>query len=110
VGFVLSGATVLFRPFPFEVRNAQGLLTGMEGLGLLALCVLGWRRFGRLPGEILRRPYAAFAFVYTFAFVYAFSSIGNFGILARQRSQLLPLLFVVLCVSTSQGADREVES
>ena len=50
------------------------------------------------PLELLRRPYVAFALVYTFAFIYAFSSLGNFGILARQRSQLLPVLFVVLCI------------
>ena len=98
VGFVLSGVTVLFRPFPFEVRNAQALLTSLEGLTLLGLAALSRRRLARLPGELVRRPYVAFALVYTFAFIYAFSSIGNFGILARERSQLLPVLFVVLCL------------
>jgi hypothetical protein len=98
LGFVLSGVTVLFRPFPLEVRNAQAMLTSLEGLGLLALVVVSLRRLVRLPLEVLRRPYVAFALVYTFAFIYAFSSLGNFGILARQRSQLLPVLFVVLCI------------
>jgi hypothetical protein len=98
VGFVISGVTVLFRPFPFESRNALSILTSLEGLALLAFTVLSVRRLARLPLELLRRPYAAFAAVYTFAFIYAFSSIVNFGILARQRSQLLPVLFVVLCI------------
>jgi hypothetical protein len=97
-GFVWAGVTVLFRPFPGEVRNAQGMVTSLEGLLLLGLCLLAVRRFVRLPREILRRPYAAFALVYTFAFIYAFSSIVNFGILARQRSQLLPLVLVLLCI------------
>ncbi len=98
VGFALSGVTVLFRPFPFEVGNAQALLTSLEGLALLALGALSLRRLVSLPRELLRRPYVAFAVVYTFAFIYAFSSLVNFGILARQRSQLLPVLFVVLCI------------
>jgi hypothetical protein len=107
VGFVLAGGTVLFRPFPGEVRSAQGLLTSLEGLTLLGLCLLATRRFVRLPLEILRRPYAAFALVYTFAFVYAFSSVVNFGILARQRAQLLPLVLVLLCIPRSRRLSSE---
>ena len=99
LGFALGGVTVLFRPFPMEAHNAQAVLAGLEGVALLVLCVASLRRLARLPREVLRRPYAAFAVVYTFAFVYAFSSVVNFGILARQRAQLLPALFVVLCLS-----------
>jgi hypothetical protein len=107
VGFVLDGVTVLFRPFPFEVHNVPAMLTSLEGLALLILCGLSVRRLARLPRELLRRPYVAVAIVYTFAFIYAFSSLGNFGILARQRSQLLPALFVVLCIPQS-GASRDI--
>ena len=98
VGFALAGVTVLFRPFPLEVRSPQGVLTSLEGVALLVICGLSLRRLRRLPLELFRRPYLAFGVAYTFAFVYAFSSLGNFGILARQRSQLLPLLFVILCI------------
>jgi hypothetical protein len=98
VGFVVSGMTVLFRPFPFEVRNAQALLTSLEGLALLALIVMSRRRLSRLPAEVFRRPYVAFSLAYMFAFIYAFSALQNFGLLARERSQLLPVLFVVLCL------------
>lgn len=98
IGFVLAGVTVLFRPFPFEVHNAQAMLSSLEGLSLLALCIVSLRRLVRLPVEMFRQPYVACALVYVFAFVYAFSSIANFGILARQRAQLLPILFVILCI------------
>ena len=107
VGFVLSGVTVLFRPFPFEVGNAQGMLSALEGLALLALCALSLRRLARLPVAVFKRPYLAFGLGYTLAFVYAFSSIVNFGILARQRAQLLPLLFVVLCIPRRESADPD---
>jgi hypothetical protein len=106
IGFVLAGVTVLFRPFPFEVHNAQAMLAGLEGLFLLALCVVSLRRLVRLPGELFRRPYVACALVYVFAFTYAFSSIANFGILARQRAQLLPMLFVILCIPRTDSAGR----
>ncbi|HKN91527.1 MAG TPA: hypothetical protein VJ622_14730, partial [Acidimicrobiia bacterium] len=102
-GFALSGVTVLFRPFPFEVRNAQAMLTSLEGLSLLALCALSFRRLARLKVELPRRPYLVFGFVYTLAFVYAFSALQNFGILARERSQLLPALFVLLCIPKPVG-------
>lgn len=107
VGFVLSGATVLFRPFPFEVRNVQAMLTSLEGLALLVVCVLSLRRLVCLPVELFRRPYAAFAVVYTLAFIYAFSALENFGILARQRSQVLPVLFAVLCISRSRALSSD---
>lgn len=106
VGFVLDGVTILFRPFPFEVHNAAAMLTSLEGLALLILCALSVRRLARLPRELARRPYVAFAVVYTFAFIYAFSSLVNFGILARQRSQLLPALFVVLCLPEPERRSR----
>ncbi|HLJ08028.1 MAG TPA: hypothetical protein VKX24_05795 [Acidimicrobiia bacterium] len=108
-GFVAAVATVLFRPFPFEVRNAQSLLASLEGLSLLGLCVLAFRRLARLPAEGSRRPYLIFALVYTLAFIYAFSALGNFGILARERSQLLPVLFVLLCIPRP-GAQRMPDS
>ncbi len=101
VGFALGGSTVLFRPFPFEAHNAQALMASFEGVALLVLCCLALRRLARVPREVFRRPYVAFTVVYTFAFIYAFSSLGNFGILARERSMLLPALFVALCVPRS---------
>jgi hypothetical protein len=35
-------------------------------------------------------------------FIVAFSSIGNAGILARQRSQMLPLLFLAFAVPATK--------
>jgi hypothetical protein len=102
-GFVFDGVTVLFRPFPIEAHNVQAVMAGLEGIAILVVCVGSRRRLARVPRELLRRPYAAFALVYTFAFIYAFSSINNFGILVRERSQLLPVLFVVLCLPLPGG-------
>jgi len=99
-GFALGAVTVLFRPFPFEAHNVQAVLAGLEGMALVLLCAWSGRRLAGLPRQVFRRPYAAFALVYTFAFVYAFTSVVNFGILVRQRAQLLPVLFVIMCLPT----------
>jgi hypothetical protein len=40
----------------------------------------------------------AFVVVYSLLFVFAFSSIANFGILARERTQVLPFFLVLLAV------------
>jgi uncharacterized membrane protein len=43
-------------------------------------------------------PYVTYAIVYLLIFFFAFGTIGNFGILARQRTQAMPLLFVLLAL------------
>jgi hypothetical protein len=91
--------TVLFRPFVFEANNALALLSAVEGLLLLLFSLkrLPWilAAFKRLR----REPYIAQAIVYTLLFVIAFSSLPNFGLLARQRVQLYPFYFVLLCIA-----------
>ena len=87
--------TVLFRPFPWEAHNAQAVVSSIEGLALVALMVLSWRRLLRLPKLLLRRPYVAFCVIYMILFVYAFSAFSNFGILVRERVQVLPFFLVL---------------
>jgi hypothetical protein len=57
------------------------------------------RRVGRGLVSALRNPYLAFVVVYFTGFVLAFSSLANFAILARERVQVLPMFFALLCVS-----------
>lgn len=90
--------TVLFRPFLFEARGVAGIVTALEGMVLLGLFVWNAPRLARLPAMMIARPYVAFALVYTLVFAFAFSAISNFGILARQRTQLFPIAVVVLTV------------
>jgi hypothetical protein len=90
--------SVPFRPFPHEAQNVQAQLASFEGLLLLALMLLSLPRLVQLPRLALRKPYVAFATVFTVGFVFAFSTFANFGLLARQRSQLMPLLVVLFVV------------
>jgi hypothetical protein len=90
---------VLFRPFPWETLNMTALAQSIESLFLLVLTLLSVRRIGRAVVGAVRNPYLAFVVLYVGAFVLAFSSIANFGILARERAQVLPMFFVLLCVA-----------
>lgn len=90
--------TVLFRPFLFEARGVAGLVTALEGTVLVLLFLWNFPRLARLPATVLSRPYAGFALVYVLIFGFAFSSISNFGILARQRTQLFPIAVIVLAL------------
>ncbi|MEY2461183.1 MAG: hypothetical protein QOG30_3013, partial [Acidimicrobiaceae bacterium] len=94
------------RPFPTEV-SGTAFFTGLEGVMLAGLFVVSWRRLRRVLRMSLRNAYVAFAVGYTFVFIYAFSSISNFGILARERSQFFPVLFVLLAIP-KRTPDAEV--
>jgi hypothetical protein len=93
-----AAATVLFRPFLFEVDNAQSLAASLETTFLLGLCLVRWRWIGAAIRSIRRQPYIAMAIAYTGLFILAFSGFANFGLLARERAQLFPLFLVLLCV------------
>jgi len=96
--FPLAAATVLFRPFPFEVGNAQSLLTAGEGVFLMWLVWRSRRRLANLWHEMRYSPYVSYCMGIVLAFIYAFSAFSNFGILARQRIQVMPFFLVFLCL------------
>jgi hypothetical protein len=96
VGYVKGAVTVLFRPFPTEAHGFEQWLTAAEGVVLFGLFVTSRRRLGGLLRRLRDEPYYMVAIAYVAMFIYAFAAIGNFGILTRQRVQLLPFVFVLL--------------
>ncbi len=94
----LATVTVLFRPFPWEAHNGPSLGTAAEGAFLIYLCWRGRRRFLSIPRCMRNYPYVAYAVGYMFVFVFAFSAFSNFGILARQRAQVMPAFLLFLCL------------
>lgn len=105
-GYAMGVVTVLVRPFPFEATNVQSLASSLEGLLLVVLVGVSIARLSRVPAMTFRIPAVAFAVAFVFTFAYAFASIENFGILVRQRSQVLP--FVLLLLSASKPATSNV--
>ena len=90
--------SVLFRPFPWEASSASSLLTAAESLLLLGLVAVSWRRLMSLPRLMLRRPFLVSCLAYVLLFSIAFSYIGNFGILARKRVLVFPVVLVLLAL------------
>jgi hypothetical protein len=90
--------TVMFRPFPNEAGTTQGVVSAFEGVFLMLLTLASLKRLRGLGKEMIKTPYVIFALIYALVFVYAFSTIGNFGILVRQRVQVYPLFFVLLAL------------
>lgn len=94
----LGAFTVLYRPLLFEATSVQSALAALETTFLLVLTVVRLPRIWAALRRFRRTPYLLFAAVFTAVFVVAFSAIANFGILARQRVQVLPFLLVLLSV------------
>ena len=73
------------RPLITEARSVQELMPAVEMGALLAFALVHWRRFAHAPKLMITTPYVMFAFLCVFTFGVAFASIGNTGILVRQR-------------------------
>ncbi len=105
----LAVLTVLFRPFPFEAHNAQALASSLEGAFLLAFFVFAAPRVLAGLKRSWRRPFVVLCVTYSLLFIVAFSAIGNFGIIARQRSLVYPFVIVLLTLPLGRrSAHREV--
>ena len=97
-----AAVTILFRPFPFEAHNAQAAVTALESTVLLCLTIARRRAIWQAVRHLRKRPYVAFILIYSALFIVGFASIANFGILARERTQLLPFFLVLLAVPQSR--------
>ena len=109
LGVPAAIVTLLFRPFPWEAGNALVALQALEGVALIVLVLLGWRRLGQVHRLLRSNPWIAFAAVYTLAFILAFSGFSNFGIVARQRSLMIPFFLAFLALPDPR-ARRPVET
>jgi hypothetical protein len=96
VGFGQAVLTVLFRPFPWELSDPLAAAAGLESLVILAIFLSrlkpGWRALKhRWRGGIV-----VCALIMVIALIAPLTAAANFGLLVRQRAQLLPFLFLIL--------------
>jgi hypothetical protein len=94
----LAAITVLFRPFPTEAKSGLQILAALEGSFLLLLSMVRIRWGIAALRSVRRQPMVALAIVYTGLFIFAFSSFANFGLMNRQRVQLIPIFLILLCI------------
>ena len=86
---------VLFRPLIHEASGAA-LASGVEGTILLLVAVWRLPTLARNFFKLRHKPVLLMSAAYTFGFIIVFSPFLNLGILARQRSQLMPFLIAWL--------------
>lgn len=96
VEYPLALPTVMFRPFIFEASDFNALLAASESSLPLGLAVVWRRQVAAAVRRAFSEPYLMVVGLYTLTFAWA--SVGNLGIIARQRVQVLPLLVLFLCV------------
>lgn len=100
---------VLFRPLPYEAHNMQAMASAVESSALLF--ILLWRspKIIRNMRTVRRDPYVLFSLIMTFGFVIMFSPFLNLGLMARERSQILPFLAVVVIQLGWDHVNKEEE-
>jgi len=90
--------TVDFRPFPWEAGGPLPSLTALEGVLLGALILLRRREIWRGFRHWRDNGMVLFTLAAFLAFSVILSSLSNFGLLARQRTQVLPFMFMLICM------------
>jgi hypothetical protein len=88
----------LTRPLPIEARGAAQLLSAAEMTALLGIFALSHRRIRNLPRLVATNPYVTFAVAVILLSGLAYSSLANLGILARQKSLVMPFLVLLPCL------------
>lgn len=87
---------VLFRPLPYEAHNLQAMASALESS--VFLLIILWRspKIIRNMRTLRSDPYVLFSLIMTFGFVVMFSPFLNLGLMARERSMILPFLAVLV--------------
>jgi hypothetical protein len=94
--FAGAALTVLFRPLPWELADPLAAAAGLESLVILAVFLLRLRPGWRALRREWRGGMVICALIMVVALVVPLTAAANFGLLVRQRAQLLPFLFLIL--------------
>jgi len=94
---IAEAPVLMFRPFPWEIHNGLALVSAVESMGLLIFCLVQRREIWSMLRD-WRNPYVGFLLMYSIVFSITFgATISNFGILARQRIMMTPIVIMLLC-------------
>jgi hypothetical protein len=90
--------SVLLHPLPYNAHGSGQWFSAVENSLIVAVVLLSLRRLRFVPRVALARSYVAMCLLFTGAFIYAFASLGNAGLIERERTVMLPFLLVLLCI------------
>jgi hypothetical protein len=93
---------LMFRPFPWEVNNLTAVFASCESIVLFLVIIFRRKYLFRLLRNARSQPLVVFTILFFLIFSAVFSvSISNFGLLARQRVMVLPLILMLIVASES---------
>jgi hypothetical protein len=95
--------TVLLRPLPFEVSTNLQILASLEGVALAAFIVHRRSSVALSLRRIHSSPFLFYCWTLTLLYAMSFQAFANFGLLVRQRSLVLPALYVLLCLDPARA-------
>jgi hypothetical protein len=93
-GFV----TVLLRPFPWETTSPFQLLASFETAVIAVFLLFRLSSIATAFTRARGTPFLLFCWIMVTLYAATFASFANFGLLVRQRSLVLPALFVLIAV------------
>ncbi len=108
INLPIGVTTVLLRPFPWETSSPFQLLASLESVVLIGFIVVRFSSIKFALRKARSTPFILFCWVLTLLYAMTFSSFANFGLLVRQRSLVLPALFVLIAIDPVLAARREL--
>jgi hypothetical protein len=105
----VAAVTVLYRPLLVDAHNVQSLISATEGTILLIFSIVRIRWMLAALFSVRRQPYVGFAIAYCAVFILGFSAIANFGLLARERVQVLPFFLILLTIPPADLREPDAE-
>jgi len=88
----------------WETTNAAAMISALESTTMIVLLLLALPGLARKASFLVQRGQLLFSIAFMSVFVFLFSAIGNFGILSRQRAQIMPFLLVLIAFGI--GAEK----
>jgi len=104
-----GAVTVLLRPFVWEVESGFQILASAEAALITILVVQSAGSLAFSLRSFRRMPFLFLCWTLLALYSIAFSAFANMGLLVRQRSLVLPALFVLLFLDYKSGAAAEVD-
>jgi hypothetical protein len=101
--------TVLLRPFPWEVRGSLQILASLEGVALATFIVLRRKSLAVSLRHLRTVPFLLYCWTLTILYALTFQAFANFGLLDRQRSLVMPALYVLLCLDSKKARAFDAE-
>lgn len=89
----------IVRPLPIQAHGVTQIGSSLENVFLLWLLVSSRRRLWYGLRSMRRKPYVLASLLFVLVWIVLFASIGNLGILARERTQLIPWLLALTCLT-----------